>query len=239
MKRVIIYGFLLFLLALAVYGCSKEVQPPAQVPVQENITQVQVIASCDDANACTEDIFNNLTQQCEHRRLDHCCGDSVCDIDERCDEASHQTKCAQDCPRECPAYVEFTEWQCTGSCFNAGPYYVIEADAKFTTDLTNIGEKSLNDIKSQFNCIRVGGSTTFYSDRSTQPKAGVIFKDHFNSADESIYLSGEIYGRNKASYTFEVEGEPTEDVQLTCSLTMTGLEFYHSSDININLRNAA
>ena len=103
MKKVLFFGFLLLFLILIISACTKSVQPPQQVQVQENITEVRVIASCDDNNNCTEDVFNNLTQQCEHTRGDHCCGDRVCDIPERCDQTTHKTNCPSDCPRECPA----------------------------------------------------------------------------------------------------------------------------------------
>lgn len=223
---------------LIFYGCSKsaEVQPPQQVPISEPIREVKVIASCDDANNCTDDIFNNLTMQCEHRRLDHCCGDGVCDSNERCNISSRRTECPQDCALSCPGFIVVDEnWVCNGKCLKAHDYYLIDGNAKFTVSLENKGELGLNGITSDFECTKSTGSILM-SSTNNAPEAGVSFNGYFNSGDKDIYLSGQPYERNNATYTFELQGEPTENLNLKCSISLRASDFYYSKDLTINLR---
>ena len=241
MKKYLLFSLLIVGLVLILYGCGSDDDSNGSLDQQlqdiENQSNqiIQVINSCDDSNLCTEDIFNGLTKECEHRRLDHCCGDTVCDSDERCDAGTHKTICSQDCPRQCPAFVEIDDWECENNCLVAPDHFLVDGDAKFNLNLQNIGELALNDVTSSFRCFRKSG-LEFFTDRNMQPKSGVLFRDHFNAGQEKVYLSGEYYGNNKASYTFEVVGTPTENLVLDCQTTFkTQSGYYAVKDIQIRL----
>ena len=226
------------LVSLVLYGCSSETQPVVsqqQIPV--NLTEVYVIPSCDDNNICTDDVFNNVTQQCEYVRQATCCGDGVCDFNERCDLTAHKTKCSQDCIRECPAFLQFSNWECSGSCFNTGSYYIIDGNAVFKSTLTNIGEMSLNNIKARFNCAKEDLSSIFYNEKLSTEKSGVIIKNYFSNNTTSVSLSGESYAKNQVEYTFEIIGKPTSDMNLICTVILSTADgFYSSYDFNLHLR---
>ena len=200
-----------FILVLVLYACTTS--KPQQVTVKENVSEVKVVASCNDDNPCTEDLFNQLTQECEHKRLNYCCGDRTCDANERCDQAKHKTVCPEDCPRECPGELALSNLECSGKCIKSEDKYIVDGDTKFTLQVQNIGELSINDVTSIFRCTKENGNI-FVSTTTAKTKSGVSFKDYFNNEEKKISLTGIPYGKDKAKYTLEITGNPEEDVTM-------------------------
>ncbi|MBI2148486.1 hypothetical protein HYU23_02305 [Candidatus Woesearchaeota archaeon] len=231
MKKSSILFLFIGVFTILLYACTP--QPP-QVPIKENVTEVKVIASCDDSNQCTEDLFNQLTQQCEHKRLDHCCGDRTCDSDERCDLNTHKTKCPEDCPRNCPVSIVTDNIECTGKCIKGEEMFLVDGDTKFTMKLQNIGELSANDITSSFRCIKTSG-ITFISSSTATEKSGITFRDYFNENDKKIYLSGAPYGKDSATYNLEIKGIPREEVMLICTVNINFIESPSSTEFKVKL----
>ncbi len=230
--------FLVTLLALVLYGCGDSEEQATNltpVPIEEVQQPVVVQTSCDDYNPCTEDVFNNLTRNCEYRRMTNCCGDGTCTGDERCDASTHATKCLADCRPECPAFLVVSDWGCEGECLKAGTKYIVEGDSKFTLTLENIGELPLTGITSNFRCNRVGGSN-FYSSNTNTVKEGVSFRGYFSGdSEERTSLTGVPYGRNNAIYTFEVSGEPESNIELKCTVGITAPDVYYPAQLSLSL----
>lgn len=229
MKLKLLIGFFVISIIL-LYGCTSTPNENTQMPVKE----VKVIASCDDSNPCTEDVFNQLTQQCEHTRLDHCCGDGRCDADERCDQSTHQTICAKDCPRECPAFLSLNVIGCSGECTIDQDSFIIKGNSMINMQIQNIGEISLNDVVSTFKCTKENGNA-FLSTNGATTNLGMSMKDYFNEGTSKVTLSGTPYGKNKASYTLKFDGTPQENLNLQCDLYAGYLGTYITKSIKVKL----
>jgi len=237
MKSYYLIIGLIFVLFL--YGCSEKEQPQTQEvpPIQGRAVQeFSVIPSCDDNNACTEDIFNELTQECEHKKLERCCGDGVCDMSERCDYTIHSTVCPDDCPRECPPFVVISDWGCDGDCYKTADYYIVNGDTKFKLTLENVGETILADIKSSYFCS-VGEGVRYYSDGDRATRNGMIVKSYFNDDEDQkttfLFLTGINYLQNKGEFTLEFTGTPEKDLRLTCAVRFSANNFYYGTDLEI------
>lgn len=232
-KYLLIFGFLVL---LSLYGCSKEEQPTVQEtapPIQGMVVEeVKTLPSCDDNNSCTEDKFNELTNECEHVKLERCCGDGVCDTAERCDLSIHSTICTNDCPKKCPAFVVVEEWKCEGKCFETQEHYSIDGDATLKTKLENIGELGTAEIFSFVNCVRPTGGE--FNTDGDYPIDGILIKGYFDNEEETVYLTGKPFGRNSADYTLEFKGKPEKDFRLKCTVLFTANEFYYNKDFNVN-----
>ncbi len=233
MKKVL-FILLLSILAIVLASCTSNNQTTdnnSQMPIKE----VKVVASCEDNNACTEDIFNQLTQQCEHTRLDHCCGDSVCDSDERCNTNTHKTKCITDCKLACPGFLTITNTECTGKCTKTGNTFVINGDSKIIMELENVGEISVNDVTSNFKCIKENGNT-FAATNGLMSNLGMTVKEYFNSGELKVQLSGLPYNKNKATYTLELNGIPQQQNTIKCDTNFGSLGVYVTNNFDIKLQ---
>lgn len=213
MKRILI--FLVIGLVFLV-GCVEETPKQAS---NDFAKQVVIIPSCDDGDVCTEDVFNNLTQQCDHVEMEFCCGDGVCSGGERCDAETHRTVCPDDCPMECPAVMVLGEWDCSGKCLEGPGYYLIDGDAILNVTLENIGELNFVDVASGFRCNKESTGNLYVSDMNIAPKNGVLFRHYFDNGEEKVYLSGAPYDRNKVNFILDLEGVPEEEMDLNCFVT--------------------
>ena len=67
-------------------------EPIQDIPIEEPDPVAEVIEkscpdSCEDDNACTEDVCSDETNfECVHTEIVPCCGDGVCDEEEECEE---------------------------------------------------------------------------------------------------------------------------------------------------------
>ena len=231
MKKALFLTIFLLSLIAVIYGCTNE---PKQVSVQENITEVKVIASCDDSNPCTEDIFNDLTKQCDHKKLDHCCGDKTCDSDERCNQETHKTICPQDCPQNCPGVLTIEEVGCEGNCIKGESSFLIDGDSKIKFQVKNIGELSVNEVKGSFKCTKPN-ENTFVGTNFMSSQSGVTFTNYFNKNMEKIDISGAPYGKDEADYSLEIKGKPTEEILLNCKTEVGSLTNTASVEFKIKL----
>lgn len=230
--RYFLFG-LLFLVFLA--GCSgepSEIQEEVVVP-EENMTEETVIPSCDDRNICTEDIFNSELGVCENKRMEYCCGDSICTERERCDTVSHRTICTQDCQKQCPAFVTVSDFECSGGCSLNEDIYEIQGSARLRLVFDNIGELGLGPITAKYKCRNSAGYLVTEDGQDTTN--GVTISSYFDNDLESVTLTGYEYTKSKANYNLEFTGSAEDDIELSCVVTFIGPEFYKTEDLNIRL----
>ena len=238
MKLKYILLFSLAVILLFIYGCSKEPTPVVETtqPVAPVVPNITTIPSCDDVDSCTDDLFNQLTQECEHKKLDRCCGDGLCDVSERCNYTIHTTVCPDDCPRECPAFVQVSDFGCEGNCYKTKDYFVVDGNTVFKSKLENIGELPLGSILSGFTCFRLGSSSTYYEDGYDNVRDGIKMNGHFNEDNEdTIFLTGKTFLQNTVNYYLEITGDPDDDVELSCTIRFTSDDFYQGKELRINL----
>src|SRR3989344_266626 len=153
--------------------------------------KVNVIATCDDKNECTEDSFNELTKQCEYKRLGSCCGNGICEESERCNIEKAETVCEEDCQLTCPAKVIISGFECSGSnCKeNSENNFEISGDDEIKAVLTNIGERSTEKMNSDFRCI---GENAVPVSGDYKEIKGLKLRDYFGEGDESSVINSRI-----------------------------------------------
>lgn len=218
MKKVFVPIILVLFIFLALAsGCidrTKETSTTETVQEPAEPTQVEgeptTKSTCDDGNPCTKDVYNELTNECEHTATKNCCGNDICESGERCDEESHLTVCVEDCTRTCPPFlvVHKTEsgketdvfaMSCGGSgCQQTDENkFRITDSSKVKTMITNIGERSSSDIRSNFMCWS-GDEQAIVDGRKVK---GVVFEDYFNdNQNELRYINPVQSEGNSATY---------------------------------------
>ncbi len=241
MKTSAYFTLTLLFLVLFLYACSAAEEEPASTQDPGPVTkgpegEVKNAPSCDDNNVCTEDKYNEQTGQCENKKLNVCCGDSVCDVSERCDPSIHTTVCPGDCTRNCPAYLIVSPVECVGACFKTEDYYIVDGPTTFSFKLENQGELSATNINSGFNCLKDSSGVKFMDERDNDVRDGVSIIGVFDNEEETITLTGKTYLKSSTTYTLKITGEPTRDNDLTCSVRFSASEFYYGNDIKIRLR---
>ncbi len=150
---------------------------PTETPPASTTTETPA-ATCSDNNACTLDFFDTATSACANTPIPNCCGNNICESNERCavvcedadcTKMSQQTVCKLDCPLSCPATLAVhklaTVYQDksvqnpkTFTCESANCEQLDDAEFKLTgpasikTFITNLGEQASDIVTSQFNC---------------------------------------------------------------------------------------
>ena len=231
-----LYKILLILSVIFLYACSSSTQDG--VTQSGDKKEVQVISSCDDANSCTEDFYNSLTNACEHKTLPDCCGDSICTDNERvCDTITHKTSCDLDCVKDCPAYLSSGDFSCEGSCTQTGVNeFTITGAAKFNNQISNLGEKGSEVIQGGFNCVTEKGDVFIN-------KPGMIANgmEMFNYFENDVkmkqlsYLSGVQFARNLGKYTLEIKGVPLKDVNVNCEVRFSSSDYYDLKNLKFKI----
>lgn len=230
----LIYLFFLLILVFLFAGCT-DTNESADVSgnnVDGSIENFSGI-SCDDNNQCTEDFFDKELGDCRYKRLDHCCGDNFCDPDEGCELEKHETKCPGDCPKSCPAFVVVGEFECSGDCEKLGENYTLSGDSRFTINLKNLGELPLYGIKSKVNCNNNRG-ITILSNTKGEKGFGVSVRDYFGKNEDTTFLSGIDFEKNKIDYSIEFNGKPEKNMDLGCSVSFIAPDYFYNAKLNIN-----
>ena len=220
MSRLLSLGLvMIFLLIFLASGCiekqEQEAEQVEQVAVNNQTTPTQEIevktkTDCDDKNPCTEDIFNELTGECEHNLIENCCGNGICEVGERCNEETHLTNCVEDCSRTCPAFLivhkglegnesEIFAMTCdTVNCKQTDENrYEITDNARLKLTITNLGEITSSKVYSDFMCW----SGDLEATDDGEEIHGVIFEDYFNNFQDELRGINPIQtGDNSANY---------------------------------------
>ncbi len=180
---------------------------------------VKTIGNCDDSNDCTEDIFNEKTNQCERKNKANCCGNGNCEENERCNEATHQTNCAKDCTYVCGAYVNVESFKCSDSkCQETSENrFILTGSSAIKTNLQNIGEAG-STISSFFKCMRGAN----YISRDGDSLFGIKFTNFYNNGVEDLSLSGRQSetGGDKGTYILRFDYTKAEVSDLQCEISL-------------------
>lgn len=150
----------------------------AEVPKNTQLDSSANTNNCSDGNVCTIDFFDTTTNSCTHAAVANCCGNNVCENNERCGvvcvgtackSTAKITLCKQDCSLSCPAslvvhkivdkYEDKTvqnpkTFTCeTGACeqLDDGEFKLTGA-ASLKTYITNLGEQASDAVTSQLYC---------------------------------------------------------------------------------------
>ncbi len=205
------------------------------LPEADDNGEVLDIQSCDDADPCTEDVFNTGREICEHSRMEICCGDGFCDFSERCDEETHNTVCPSDCPRTCPGVLTLSEFSCNGSCTFDGSNFIITGSSVLNIQLENIGELPLGSLSTSFACRNVGTNTIYYDERNEEDVYnGVFIKDYFDGNKNKVLIKGKPFPDDTAEYYLEITGVPEKTKQFLCTIRFTGSGVYRSTELKLN-----
>ena len=234
-NNIVIGVLVVIIVILAIAFFSS--RTPTETPKETDKTKV--IKSCDDSNPCTEDTFNELTDQCQYKTLATCCGNGKCEDKERCDLTTYQTKCPQDCPYECPAHTIVEEFTCgTLNCEKtAEDRFIIRGSTFIKALVQNKGEAGAA-ISSQFKC---GVGETTRISRDGDDLFGITFRDSFgNNNDDLITLSGHQSetSNDKTDYKlkFDIDGleKPTD---LSCKVSLQDVpELYYTKTVKLSFR---
>lgn len=224
-------------------GTSTEKEATPATPAEKEVVKT----NCDDNNPCTTDIYNELTNQCEHEVKETCCGNGKCETGERCNEATHKTDCVADCGRTCPAFLvisstegaaesEVSALQCSGdNCekIDANSFR-ITGNSAISTNIFNLGEYASSTITSNFYCSGDGVSAT----KDRQGIRGVIFKDYFDNNLESLSsLSGAHTEFNSGTYYMNFNTTDIEkDFDATCKIYIQETDFKNTQSIKLSFR---
>ena len=202
--------------------------------------QTQIKTNCDDENICTKDIFNELTNTCEYETIKNCCGNGICESNERCNEETYQTNCLEDCSRTCPAHIivhkdeeintdDVFVFTCADdNCRQINEYtFRITGTSKLKVYLTNIGEQTSSKIYSDFVC-GIGGEQAVVDGESIK---GVVFSDYFDTNKEELTVNAVQSVGNKANYYFAFDTTNLEESYIAdCKL------YIKSNELNFNQR---
>ena len=180
-----------------------------------------IIATCDDSNKCTDDIFNELTKQCEHKIILNCCGNAKCEEGERCNMQTYETACPSDCNLECPGHVIISEFSCVAkdNCRQIGKNsFVMNGDSKIKAVLTNEGERISGNINSEFKCD--AGSLGMIKGDNANIK-GITFMDYFDNNEQTASINSRVSKiGNTVGYYIEFKAANSEAVDLKCKATL-------------------
>ncbi len=210
--------------------------------------ETEIKSSCDDDNPCTTDVFNELTKECEYKTTDSCCGNNVCEADERCDETTHQTVCAEDCTLTCPAYLivhkpgDETQTENTFICENpinceqiSENNFKISGVGKttLTTTVTNIGERAANVITSKFYCDYEGREAK-YDDEHVN---GIVFWDFFENKEQNRFenLNAHQSGDNSMAYILDIDmtDKVASEADVSCRIVLNSEDFSNTQTIKL------
>ena len=188
----------------------------------EKCKAVAVIGTCDDKNDCTDDAFNELTKQCEHKTIENCCGNGKCETQEHCNLETYETGCSKDCPLECPAKVEISKFECANeNCkeLSENTFVLNSPSSLIKATLTNIGERSSGNLNSEFRCD-AGLSGTVSGDNAKIKS--VTFKDYFifegDMAAETTAVNSRVSKlSNNADYAVGFDISNKEPFNLDCA----------------------
>ena len=177
------------------------------------------------------------------------CGDGTCDADERCDPATNETICFEDCNYLCPPVViihssadatktELNSYYCGDeeNCAQTDEdNFIITANTSIRTRITNLGERYSAEMAAQFICK--SGDPFFKATGDDHPIRGLIVRDYFGDHKESAGVNSKPTGDNSVEYVMEFDF--TEEAQLfnmDCSITLRSLDILNSQVIFIGVR---
>lgn len=230
MKKLIL-SFLVLALLIFIASCTKTETPKVVCGdsicdqaescscddcKSEEKCKISIIGTCDDKNSCTEDIFNELTKQCEHKTLKTCCGNDECEENERCNKGTYETLCPSDCPYECPAKVTPSKFECASeNCKELSEDNIeISGNAVIKSTMTNIGERGSSKLTSEFRCD--GGSLGMIKGDNSKIK-GITFKDYFGNNEETAMINSRISKlSNTLDYNVEFTKANTSPLNINC-----------------------
>ena len=185
---------------------------------QEKCKAVAVIGTCDDKNDCTDDAFNELTKQCEHKTIENCCGNGKCETQEHCNLETYETGCSKDCSLECPAKVEISKFECANeNCkeLSENTFALNSPSSLIKATLTNIGERSSGNLNSEFRCD-AGLSGVVSGDNATIKK--IKFRDYFADGDETTIVNSKVSKiSNNLDYSINFEINNEAPFNLDCT----------------------
>jgi len=191
--------------------------------------------SCDDNNDCTDDVLNEGTGKCVHKRLETCCGDGFCDFLERCNDKTHTTVCPSDCPRTCAGVLTLSEFSCEGSCTLNGDNFVVTGSSILKVQMENIGELPLSSLSSSFTCRQTDSNVVHYDEKNEKEiYNNITIKDYFEGDKNKVVLKGNYFPNNTASYYLEISGIPEKTRLFLCIIRFTGGAVYKSAEIKLN-----
>ncbi len=207
-----------------------------------------VKASCDDGNACTTDVFNELTGDCEHKMANNCCGNDKCEAGERCDYATYKTVCAEDCALTCPAHLiankpgDETQTENTYVCgssvtceLTGENSFKISGVGKttITTTVTNMGERASDVIDSKFYCDYGFGQAKFDSEKVN----GIEFWDYFETKEQDKFetLNALQSGSNSVGYILDIDmaNKINTRADVTCRIVLDSADFSNTQTLKL------
>lgn len=215
-------------------------------------TQEEVKFSCEDGNICTSDVFNALTKQCEHSIVENCCGNSKCEINERCNEETHRTICPKDCPISCGGFLITNEKETaaiqgefTYSCTNDNCLKRDEKDFTInekTTDVglktyvINVGELAKDDITSTFFCEELDNQYATSATHDNDQINGILIRDYFNTNENSVSsLNSILYKNNFAKYVLNFDTTKiAKNTNMRCVITLQSDSLRDMQDVLID-----
>jgi|GEM_PF-5232986 len=168
------------------------------------------------------------------------CGNSVCDVGERCNEETSRTACTDDCGFSCPAKLlissqpnptetQLSTYYCgSGACRQTDDNdFIITGDATIRTRVTNIGERGSDRVSSDFACDLISNMTSLKANNDGEDVIGVVIRDYFTDNQETVSsIKSRQAGNNFAEYMLEMNfTETAQTGQLACliSIRSTGL----------------
>lgn len=217
------------------------------------ICQNQVSTNCDDQNQCTEDLFNTTLNTCQHKTIKNCCGNRVCELNERdCNFETYQTNCISDCKLNCPAHLlvqktntnenanDVYSYVCADSnCKETGPNkFEITKKSAIKTTIVNNGELTSNLVSSSFYCFRTGNPTNPVTSDGLE-SFGIAFRDYFNNdrLQDTAQVNSRITGNNFVVYSMDFDSTnlQIDKTDVTCTLTISDSLDKLNNAQNINI----
>ena len=246
MKQLIGGGIaVLFILIVLASGCLTGSTSAVDSISDAQQEKTELKADCNDNNKCTKDYYNELTGDCEFTIIDDCCGNGICEPDERCNEDTHLTNCVEDCTRTCPHYLIVHKTE-TGkesdtfamSCADTNceqiseNRYMIPDSSGVKTIITNIGERSAPIISASFICQ----SDDIQANENGEDIKGVVFEGYFDDNEEYAKgLNAIQSGSNSAIYYLMFDTTNIEErFTANCKVMLRTTDFRNEQEFKLS-----
>ena len=212
--------------------------------------QKNAIETCNDQNDCTTDYFNTTLNTCVYSKILNCCGNGVCENNERvCDYSKFETTCIKDCGVQCPEKLiihkdpnsktlDEASFVCNdNNCTEVGSNkFNLTGTTSIVTYITNIGEKSSGLVTGNFVCYDKYDSRI--ASEGSNSYLGILFSNYFNANEKYVNVNSRISINNTAIYHLKLEiPSGLVDKFVKCSITISSqssLQSFQQIEFNIN-----
>ena len=177
---------------------------------------------CDDKNECTLDAKNS-NGECINAIMQNCCGNNICEINERCNQLTRISSCSNDCEL-CPAEIKTRFLGCNGECtVNADGSIVSYGNSNLEFEIENLGETNIN-ILPEFACIKSGQGI------------GKINLAYYGLNVQDSISENLLNGKSKLKYTVNLQGISNSKINLECSANFKYNKDNHFETIFLRLQ---